>query len=149
MSPKERLFALFVGTIAFVIALDQLTKSMVANSVQLYSSIELIPDFLRVSYTINKGIIFGFLDSLSWVPFFITLLILMMLIYYYDRLPKTVAGQVFWALIIAGAVGNLIDRMLYGFVIDFIDIGFWPAFNIADAAITVGIIGLIIYLWNY
>lgn len=148
MSSKE-LFALFIGTIAFVIALDQFTKALVVNSFQLYSSIELIPDFLRLSYTINKGIIFGFLGSFGWIPFFITVLVLIMLIYYYDRLPKTVAGQVFWALIIAGAVGNLIDRILYGFVIDFIDIIFWPAFNIADAAITVGIIGLIIHLWNY
>lgn len=148
MSSKE-LFALFIGTIAFVIALDQFTKALVVNSFQLYSSIELIPDFLRLSYTINKGIIFGFLGSFGWIPFFITVLVLIMLIYYYERLPKTVAGQVFWALIIAGAVGNLIDRILYGFVIDFIDISFWPAFNIADAAITVGIIGLIIHLWNY
>lgn len=148
MSSKG-LFALFIGTIAFVIALDQFTKALVVNSFQLYSSIELIPDFLRLSYTINKGIIFGFLGSFGWIPFFITVLVLIILIYYYERLPKTVAGQVFWALIIAGAVGNLIDRILYGFVIDFIDIIFWPAFNIADAAITVGIIGLIIHLWNY
>lgn len=146
---SKKLFALFVGTIAFVIALDRLTKALVVNSFQLYSSIELIPDFLRLSYTINKGIIFGFLNSFGWIPFLITMLVLIILIYYYDRLPKTVAGQLFWALIIAGAVGNLIDRILYGFVIDFIDIIFWPAFNIADAAITIGIIGLIIHLWNY
>ncbi|MEK6846425.1 MAG: signal peptidase II [Nanoarchaeota archaeon] len=53
-----------------------------------------------------------------------------------------------WALFLGGALGNLMDRWLRGFVIDFIDLKFWPVFNVADAAITVSVIGLVIYYWK-
>ena len=56
--------------------------------------------------------------------------------------------QLLWGVFLGGVIGNLVDRLMRGVVIDFIDLGFWPAFNIADAAITVSTIGLIIYYWD-
>ena len=75
-------------------------------------------------------------------------IVITIIIYYYDQLPQTKAGQILWGLIVGGAAGNLIDRLIQGFVVDFIDFYFWPAFNIADMAISIGIVGLLIYLYR-
>ena len=74
------------------------------------------------------------------------LLIIGIIIYYYDKIPKNKYAEISAALILGGAVGNLIDRVLRGHVIDFIDLRIWPSFNIADTAISIGAIGLILYL---
>ena len=69
-----------------------------------------------------------------------------LILFYYDKLPKKKYVVVSTALIFSGAIGNLIDRIFLGYVVDFIDIGLWPAFNVADSAITIGAIGIIYYL---
>jgi signal peptidase II len=78
----------------------------------------------------------------------ISLLVASGIIYYYAKIPSKPWPQVLWALFLGGVLGNLIDRLFRGYVIDFIDLGFWPAFNVADASITVSVIGLIIWYWK-
>lgn len=143
---KQDLVWLFTSVVVLVIIIDQITKLLISKYIP--TPINIIPNFFRIIYTTNKGIIFGFLQNYGWLPLMITLLILLIIIYFYDQLPPTKTGQILWGMIVGGAAGNLIDRLLHGFVIDFISLNFWPAFNIADSAITIGIIGLIIYLWK-
>jgi len=83
-----------------------------------------------------------------WILILITIVIIGIILYYYKDLPKKYLPIISTSLILGGAIGNLIDRFLFGFVIDFIDFRIWPAFNIADSAVTIGVIGLIIYFWQ-
>jgi signal peptidase II len=131
---------------ALVVTLDQLSKLWI-NAKR--PQIELLPGFLDLHYVENTGAILGLIQGHT--ELFIALgiaasVIILVFLYYYP--PATTVGMLSFALILGGAVGNLIDRIRLGYVIDFISIHLqelfrWPAFNIADAALTVGIFTLI------
>ena len=138
---------------AFVLLLDQLTKIGVLESMTLHESIRVMP-FFRLTYVHNYGAAFSFLsDAGGWQRwFFIVLSSLagILITVWLWRLPRAAWLQSLGlALILGGALGNLIDRVVYGYVIDFLDVYYhdwhWPAFNIADSAITVGVCLL---LWD-
>jgi signal peptidase II len=78
----------------------------------------------------------------------ISLMVIGAILYNYEKIPKENIPQISFALITGGAIGNLISRIFYGYVIDFIDFRVWPAFNIADSAITIGAVMLVIYFWK-
>ena len=135
-----------------VIALDQLTKMIAVSGMALYDSIDVFPG---LSWTLlhNYGAAFSFLnDGDGWQRWFFTVIAIMVSMAMGVWLARTPRGD--WrtalplALIIGGALGNLIDRLRYGYVVDFIDVYYgtwhWPAFNIADSAITVGAVSLIL-----
>lgn len=135
-----------------VLLLDQMSKRIVDVSMHLYQTIELLPYF-QLTYLRNQGAAFSFLSQAGgWQRwFFITLSTVASIGigYWLKSLPKSKSFEASaWALVLGGALGNLIDRSLYGYVIDFIDVFYkewhWPAFNIADSAITVGVILLLI-----
>lgn len=146
--------------IAFgVIALDQLTKQLAKQFIFFGpGQIDLIGDWLKFTYTENPGIAFGL--QLAG-PMFITIFALIATIGIFYYLYKTKRDNIYYilafGLIIGGAIGNLIDRFLYGQVIDFIHfdlykgyifgkyIALWPIFNIADSAITVGVAIMLIW----
>lgn len=130
-----------------VFALDQLSKQIVDASMRLYETIPLLPVF-QLTYLRNQGAAFSFLSQAGgWQRwFFIALSVgATVLITYWlksmDRRKTWEAAA--WALVLGGAVGNLLDRVVYGYVIDFLDVFYgdwhWPAFNVADSAITLGI----------
>ena len=133
-----------------VVVLDQVTKYWVYKTLALYQSVEIVPNFIHITYIRNTGAAFGFLAgdrSMVRMAFFI--LISAVAIGCISYLLKTVRPQqkmliVSLSLILGGAVGNLIDRLLMGEVIDFIDLHWyqyhWPAFNVADSAITIGVV---------
>lgn len=136
---------------AVIIVLDQITKILADTYLNLYSAVEVIPYFnLTLAY--NEGAAFSFLsDAGGWQRWFFSALaagVSAYLIFWLKKLPKD-AKFTAWSisLILGGAIGNLIDRLLYGHVIDFLDVYYenyhWPAFNIADSAITVGAILLL------
>jgi len=142
---------LLLIVVALVVALDQLSKVWInANRPQT----ELLPGFLDLVYVKNYGAIFGLVHSHT--ELFIALgiagvVIILVFLYYFP--PATNVGMVSFALILGGAVGNLIDRIRLGYVIDFVSIHVqelfrWPAFNIADTALTVGILMLIYYFYK-
>ena len=81
-----------------------------------------------------------------WILVFASLLVIGIILYHYDDVPDDKITKVSLALLMGGTVSNLIDRIFFGFVTDFLDFIIWPAFNIADMAITLGVIGLVIYL---
>jgi len=130
-----------------VIGLDQLTKLIVDSSMQLYETIELVP-FFQLTYLRNQGAAFSLLSQAGgWQRWFFILLSIVASVaisIWVKRLgPNQRREAIAWALVLGGALGNLIDRIAYGYVIDFLDVFYrnwhWPAFNVADSAITIGV----------
>jgi len=93
----------------------------------------------------NTGMGFGLLKGQSCLLLFLIIMLLGIIIYYLDDLVENKKTAYYLGMIIGGAIGNLIDRAFFGYVKDFIAFTFWPAFNAADAAITIGGVCLIIY----
>ena len=130
-----------------VLVLDQVSKIAVSHSMTLFESIPIMPSF-NLTHVHNQGAAFSFLSKAGgWQRWFfaglatiisIGLTIWLARLKSHERLLATAL-----ALILGGAIGNLIDRLLYGYVIDFLDVYYqdwhWPAFNIADSAITLGV----------
>ena len=141
---------------AVIIALDQATKLYVDANFRLHESIPVIRGLFNLTYVRNKGAAFGILaDNAVRIPFFITVSIVAMLgiLWYINRIRNDQKLAVFsLSLVFAGACGNLIDRVRLGEVIDFLDVFWqryhWPAFNVADSAITVGVTLLLIDMWR-
>ena len=139
------LFFLFLT----LVILDQFTKTLVINFFNLYDSVALLP-MINLTFVVNYGFAFGLLNNPSLNQILVSLVILAIIIYFLYLLIKTQDKifQLTLTLILAGALGNFIDRIFRGFVIDFIDIYIgkyhWPAFNIADSCITVGFVVLMI-----
>tara|TARA_B100000575_G_scaffold288127_1_gene287644 strand:- start:774 stop:1253 length:480 start_codon:yes stop_codon:yes gene_type:complete len=128
-----------------IILFDQLTKLLVIKNFQLYESILILP-FFNLTFVVNYGFAFGFLNNSSLNQIIVICVIFSIIAYFLFLLFKT-QDQFFrfsLILVLSGAVGNFIDRVIHGFVIDFIDIYLgsyhWPAFNIADSSITLGFI---------
>ena len=147
---------IFLLTVAVLLILDQVTKYVIHTGMALHESIPVIPGFFSITYIRNPGAAFGFLAGASPTfryVFFIGITIAAIgLILHYQR--TYVAGALLLTIslgmILSGAVGNLIDRVRFGEVIDFLDVYLgtthWPAFNIADSAISVGAFILFIHL---
>jgi len=129
------------------VILDQGTKLAVDGTMQLYQSIRILPYF-NLTYVHNTGAAFSFLSQAGgWQRWFfagLAIAISIVIAFWLARLQKhEVLLAAALSLILGGAVGNLIDRLVYGYVIDFLDVYYrgwhWPAFNIADSAITLGV----------
>jgi len=139
-----------------VVILDQITKAVILNQLPLYRSIPVIHGFFNITHIHNPGGAFGFFAEQSpWVRkivfLFMSSAAVVLVLYFYHNTPRThpwlAAGL---ALIFGGAIGNLIDRFRFGKVVDFLDFylgsAHWPAFNVADSAITVGVTIFLIHL---
>lgn len=133
-----------------VLLLDQITKVLVNHLMALYQSVEIVPNFVHLTYLRNTGAAFGFLagghSPLRIIFFILILAVAIGCIFYLLknlRSDRTVL-IISLSLILGGAIGNFIDRLRMGEVIDFIDLHWhhihWPAFNVADSAITIGVI---------
>lgn len=130
------------------LGLDQASKIAIDKSFQLYESIAIIPSFFNLTYVHNTGAAFSFLSEAGgWQRWFFAALAIVMSVIMSIWLTRLKEHETLLAvalsLILGGAIGNLIDRLFYGYVIDFLDVYYgtyhWPAFNIADSAITVGV----------
>ncbi len=135
-----------------IIILDQITKMIASANLQMFDPIAIIP-MLNFTLMHNEGAAFSFLsDAGGWQRWFFSGLaftVSIVLIVWIKKLkPEEKALAISLSLILGGAIGNLIDRLRFGYVVDFIDVYYgtmhWPAFNIADSAITVGAIWMII-----
>ena len=142
---KLRLSFLFL----FLVILDQITKALVIFFFELYESIVILP-FFNITFVVNYGFAFGLFNNPSLNQILVSIVILIIILYFLYLLMKT-QDKIFQftlVIILAGAIGNFIDRIYRGFVVDFIDIYIgkfhWPAFNIADSCITVGFVIMMI-----
>lgn len=141
-----------IGAAVLVIALDQLTKALVASGMQLHETIPLVDGFAALTYIRNTGAAFGLLagrSSALRVPFFLLVSVaaVALLVWFLRSVPgerRLVIAAC--GAVAGGAIGNMIDRVLLGEVIDFVDLSIgayhWPAFNVADSAITLGVLVL-------
>jgi signal peptidase II len=135
-----------------VLVLDQATKWWASTSLELYQPVSVLP-YLNFTLLHNPGAAFSFLaDAGGWQRWFFTGLAVVIsgvIVMWLARLsPQQRMLGIALALVLGGAVGNVIDRLIYGYVIDFIDVYYetwhWPAFNIADSAITIGAVMFLI-----
>jgi len=126
--------------VLIILSLDQATKFLVTKFLTLGQSVPIIKNFFYFSLVHNSGAAFGIFKD-QGIIFIIVSIVAIVLIYSALKKNKHLKLYCFsLSLILAGAIGNLIDRILYGFVIDFLDFRIWPVFNIADSAITIGAI---------
>jgi len=148
--PKNSLMWLSLSLI--ILILDQITKTWVSTHLSLNQPVNILPHFdLRLLH--NTGAAWGFLaDQGGWQRWFLSLLaiivsiVIMVLLTRLDSKQRWLACTL--ALILGGALGNVMDRIIFGYVVDFIDISYqgwhWPAFNIADIGISIGAVMLLI-----
>ncbi len=150
MKRKEggKVFAiLFIFSISlFIILLDQLTKYLVTKHIELSQSIAIINDVFYLTYVKNTGAGFGILEGWNTPLIFISLIVFGIILFYIDKLVKEKSMHIPIALILGGVIGNLLNRIFLGYIVDFIDFMIWPAFNVADSCITIGILWLCILL---
>lgn len=151
----ERPVLAWLGVSAAVIVLDQATKALAERCLELYQPVAVLP-FFNLTLLYNRGAAFSLLSQASgWQRWFfigLAVAIVLFLVRWLSRLPS----HQYWtalgiSLILGGAIGNLIDRIWHGHVIDFIQLyykqWYWPAFNVADSAISVGVVLLILDTW--
>jgi signal peptidase II len=144
---------ILLGIAMLVLAMDQTTKFLILHELQLNESIPLLPNLVYLTYKQNPGTAFGFMsnmESVVRIPFFLAVtLAAFAIVYTYQHflppdknLPRMALG-----LVLGGALGNFLDRLLYGRVIDFIDLRWedlqWYVFNVADSCVLVGILILL------
>lgn len=126
-----------------IIVLDRISKNFFSNLLQLGESLPIIRNVLHMTLIHNTGIAFGLFKDKGFVFILIAVIAVILLVVniFYYRQNNEVLSRTYilgFSLILGGAIGNLIDRVIYGYVIDFIDFRIWPVFNIADSAITIG-----------
>ena len=139
-----------------IILLDQVSKLLVLHFLPLFSAVEIIPGFFNLVHVRNTGAAFSILagEPSVWRRVFfvgLTLLVVAIIVFAYRKVPiEDHWSRTAYALITGGALGNLIDRVRFGEVVDFLDcyVGayHWPAFNVADSAVTVGALMLLVSL---
>jgi len=139
---------MFWIVLASALAADQITKLIVANSMTIGESIPALGDFLHFTYVINDGASFSILEGQRWIFILLTLIVLaVVLLLYIKKVPKDM--KLFCAvlgLFCGGTIGNLVDRIYLGGVIDFLDLSWFPVFNIADCCICVGAVSICLML---
>jgi len=150
---KKGAYIIFIVLVSLV---DQATKFWISRTIPLSVSKRIIPGFFNLTHIHNRGAIFGFLGQSRnpFVFYFLmlaSLVALFLVIYYFFRTPPAEKLMILsLSLILAGALGNLTDRVFRGYVIDFLDFHVkqwhWPSFNVADASVSIGAVSLILLL---
>jgi len=144
----------YLWIVGVIVALDQVTKALVDDFMTLHESRTIVEGLVRLTYVQNRGAAFGILSE-AGLPYqslmfsVVSLLALLAIALYAWRMPvQSRLPQTALALVMGGAIGNLLDRARLGYVIDYVDVYWgahhWPAFNVADSAITVGVALLVL-----
>ncbi|MBE9485651.1 MAG: signal peptidase II [Chloroflexi bacterium] len=149
-------YRIFALTAAIGLLLDQLSKIYIGGTFELHQTLTVVKGFFNITYVRNPGAAFGILaDNAIRLPFFVgvSLLAGIGILWYLRKVDRKDSWQHFaLGLLFSGAIGNLIDRIRLGEVIDFLDVHWyqyhWPAFNIADSAICVGVAILLLCSWR-
>lgn len=130
-----------------IIILDQIIKYYISSNMFVGQSIPIVPQIFHLTYILNPGAAFGILENQQWLFILIAIALIVVVIYFYKRI-KCLAKlfQVGIALLFGGAIGNMIDRIFIGKVVDYMDFRIWPVFNLADVAIVLGCVIVAFYL---
>lgn len=141
---RRQAFGRAAFVMLWVVVLDQVTKHTIGTSIQPGQVKTLIPGVLQLVYERNRGVAFGFLGGGGALVYVLEGVALVALIAYLARRPDRPWLWLPTGMLLGGAIGNLIDRVALGSVIDFIKLPHWPAFNFADMSITFGVIILVL-----
>lgn len=152
MKLNEKISSYIIVIIIFII--DLLSKQIISSSIKLNTTINIIPNFFSLTYTNNYGIAWSMLEGHKYPIIIVNIIIILGLIIYLHKNNNMLKyEEISYLMIIGGSLGNLYDRIKYGYVIDFLDfniLGYnYPIFNLADSFIVLGLITLIIELWRY
>jgi signal peptidase II len=146
--PSPRRWLLFALIAIGVVVADQLTKSWLAATLFFGEGMSVLGDWLNFVHWRNDGALFGLLPQSAPAFALVSLVVVVLIVVYHRKAGRGIVTTIALALLLGGAIGNLIDRLRWGYVLDWIDMGIgeWRfyTYNIADAAITVSIIGLIL-----
>ncbi|EGO63233.1 signal peptidase II [Acetonema longum] len=133
-----------------IILLDQWVKYYVQTHMTLGMSIPVVPDIFHITYILNPGAAFGILEHQTTIFIAVAILLVVAVVYFYPRIPKGCRLlRLGIGLQVGGAVGNVIDRIRTGYVVDFLDFRIWPVFNIADMAIVIGVGCIVISMFYF
>ena len=145
--PSVGRWVLFAAIAIGVVVLDQLSKSWVVANLDQGEGVAVLGDWLRIVHWRNSGILFGMLPQSASAFAIVSVLVVGLIVWYHARAGRGIVVTVALALLLGGAIGNLLDRLRYGSVVDFVDmgIGVWRfyTYNVADAAISTAIVLLI------
>lgn len=143
--PKKSGFIFFLISLSIVLS-DQVVKFFIRNSMNIGDSIAVINNIFHITYVTNYGAGFGIMQGKTSLLIWFVIIVIGIILFYYERIQEKKSLQIFSGLILGGTLSNLIDRLFFGFVIDFFDFRIWPVFNIGDSCICIGVACLIIYL---
>lgn len=156
---EPRQYRFLALTVAIIVIVDQVTKAMILSTMTLHQSIPVINGLFHLTYIRNPGAAFGlFADKGNdlRILFFVTVSVIaiLFLISLYSKIPeKNFMGRLAIGMVLGGAIGNLIDRIRFGEVVDFLDFFIsshhWPAFNVADSCISTGVVLLMWYFLRH
>ena len=143
---------MIVLTVIFLV-IDIVSKLVISNLMNVHDSIMVIENFFYITYVRNTGAAWSIFSGKIWMLIIVSLIIISFMVWYiYRNKPKSKLEKIGYAMILGGAFGNLLDRIIYGYVVDFLDFyifGYdYPIFNIADSFILIGVVLLIIYTWR-
>jgi signal peptidase II len=135
---------LFLGVAGLVVVLDQVTKRLADERLRGQRSVPVVDDILRLTYVENRGAAFGLLQDQTTFFVLVGIIVIAVIAASYRYLPRSgFMLHLALGLQLGGAIGNLVDRVRQGYVVDFVDFGYhanwWPVFNVADSAIVVGV----------
>ena len=139
---------IFGGLAAIVLVLDQLSKAWIVANIAPGQTVDVLGDLVRLIYTRNSGALFGLFGSSATLFGIGSFAVLVLIVWYHARAPRSLVLSIALGLLLGGAVGNLIDRLRIGFVVDFVDMGLGTlrffTFNIGDSAISTAILILLV-----
>jgi signal peptidase II len=134
-----------------IVALDQMTKMWIRTNLglgEVWNPVDWLAPYARIVHWYNTGVAFGMFQGVGQVFKYLTVVVALVIIYYYPRVPgNDWTLRLAMCLQLGGALGNLVDRITVGHVTDFISIGTFPVFNVADSSISIGVAVLIIGVW--
>ena len=144
-------YVILVGVAALIVALDQWTKYLVRTRIpfgESWSPWQWLEPYVRIVHWQNTGAAFGMFQGFGIVFTILAIIVAIAILYYYPHVPSTEwALRVAMVMMLGGAIGNLVDRLTIGTVTDFISVGTFAVFNVADSSISVGTAILIVAVW--
>ena len=141
------LWPIFLGLAGSIVVVDQLTKAWLSSFLSKGQSVDVLGDYVRLVHSQNAGGLFGLLQGQALVFGLVSLVVVALIVVYHGRLGENRYLSITLGFLLGGAVGNLIDRLRLGYVVDFVDAGLgdlrWYTFNVADTAISFALVLLI------
>ena len=141
---------LALAAVALLVAADQITKLLISSHYEVGESTHVIGGLLDFTYVQNRGAAFGMLSNQRWIFLVMTTVIIAGVVYlWYKDFITHITGRIAAVLVVAGGIGNMIDRLWLGYVVDFIDVSplfDFAVFNVADCCVTVGAVFMAVYI---